>query len=251
MSLETTDTTVEHRVLKISDPSGIDHTALITMTKRLSQFQVKGELHKSAEIDVLAVYISGPIPLGQFTHGHVSRMGGTVDTLNKSARITNKSVMVAHKMQGYGVGTFMQDVIIRWVKTFDPQLRVETIKVSEVDATPTNQLRRNKYYANFGVQFSSNPLNGGVVAGLSMPMNVSDLKSHDGWQKKITVHSIDEAMADQNAAIRPLEEKIEMLERLVQAKSRALHAREESHSRLRRFWFVSIFALAIGLWWKW
>lgn len=251
MSLETTDTNVEHQVLKIIDPSGIDHIVLITTTKRLSQFQVQGELHKSAEIDVVAAYISGPIPLGQLTHGHVSRMGGTVDTVNKSARITNKSVMVAYRMQGYGVGTFMQDVIVRWVKGFDPQLPVEAIKVAEVDATPNNQLRRNKYYANFGVRFSTNPLNSGVVAGLSMPMKVSDLKSHDGWKKKITVQSIEKTMNGQDAAVCALKDQIEKLERVIQAKTRTIEACEKSHSQLWILWLVSVIALALGLWWKW
>lgn len=251
MSSYNTETTVEHQVLRIKSKSGLDHTVLITTSQRMSKFHALGEDQQHVVLDVLASYISGPIPLGHFTHGHVSRMGGTVDTLSKYCRVTNKSVMVAPSMQGTGIGTYMQDVIVRWAKTFDPQLPIETIKVAVTDATPTNQLRRNLYYSHFGILFSESPDNEGVVAALSLPMCISDLKSHDGWKSKIKVLELDNVLRQQETTCIDLEKKIVDFERADNAKGLALQDRKARNIRTLRISAGIILALLLALWWRW
>lgn len=95
-------------------------------------------------------------------------MGGSIDSYNKLVSITNGSVMVQKNFRGLGIGSFMFDVIIKWALKLDPSFKVSTIKVAEVYATEDNQARRNKLYANFGIEFGK-PMNEGVVEGLSAP----------------------------------------------------------------------------------
>lgn len=184
MHTEKTENLIEHYILRTSLKSEQPHYILITIKEKSSYYIDDSLQHQIGTIDIQATYLTGPTSRDNLISGHISSMGGSIDSYNKLVSITNGSVMVQKNFRGLGIGSFMFDVIIKWALKLDPSFKVSTIKVAEVDATEENQARRNKFYANFGIEFGK-PMNEGVVEGLSAPIFVQNLKSHNGWTARL------------------------------------------------------------------
>lgn len=151
MPTEISKNSVDHHILRIPTGKEQFHHILITVKREISIYISDGPKHEIGNITVQAHYLTGPKSRHGLISGHLSSMGGSYDTFNKSVKITNGSVIIRNGYKGLGIGSFMFDVIVQWALKQDPSFKLAPIKVSSVDATDDNQARRNKFYANFGI----------------------------------------------------------------------------------------------------
>lgn len=251
MSTDKTETTLEYSILKVPAEGGAEHTILITTSLRTATFVLRDKDQQVVTLDLLATYIDGPITPGNFTAGCISRMGGHLDTHNNRVKLTNSAVDVVPCMQGLGIGTFLFNQVVCWAKKHDPQLHVAPIRVAYKDATEDNQARRNRFYANFGILFTDNPNNDGVVDEHSLPMRVSDLIPHTSRNNKVQEQSIEKTLQQMVEKQRELEKQNRDLTQSLQGKDRVIAQRDRSNARVVRTYLVIVGALCLALLWRW
>ncbi|MDF9778786.1 hypothetical protein [Pseudomonas baetica] len=251
MSIDNVENTLEYSILKVPGNGGTEHTILITTAIRTASFELQDKDQQVVTLNLLATYIDGPIPPGKFDVGFISRMGSHVDTHNKTVKLTNSAVDVVPCMQGLGVGTFLFNKVVCWAKKHDAELEVIPIRVAATDAKEGNQTRRNKFYANFGILFSDNPTNEGVVEGHSIPMRISDLTPHISQTKKMQEQSIETSLQQMVEQQRQLEDQNRELTVSLQGKDRVIAQRNRSKARTVKILLGIIGALCLALWWRW
>lgn len=95
--------------------------------------------------------------------------------------------MMPYPLRGKGIGTFFMNEIVKWAKQW-PDAEVRRISLSPVDGSSENKDRRNRFYEQFGLQFTySDPdLRGGV----SKPMLVSELHPVDALKGHIQILTV-------------------------------------------------------------
>ncbi|MGE8063984.1 hypothetical protein [Pseudomonas sp. NPDC089569] len=251
MSTDKTEFTLDYSILKVPAEGGKNHTILITTSLKTSTFVIQETDHQVVTLDILATYLDGPITPDKFTSGLISRMGGKVDTLNKSVKLTKGSVEVVPCMQGFGVGTFLFNQVVCWAKKHDPQLQVVPIKVAYTDATEDNQIRRNKFYASFSIYFSDSPTNEGVVDAHSIPMRIADLTPHQSQKNKMQEQSVEQTLRQMCEEQYELEKQIRELTQSLQGKDRVIAQRDRSKARVVRTFLIIIGVLCLALLWRW
>jgi hypothetical protein len=253
MSKETRERTVSYEILKVPSPSGQPHTILITTMQTESTYMSGVRPHRLGTFEVSANYLSGPLARERMLNqALVSKMGGDADTLNNRVKIT-QGVVEIHvvALRGLGIGTFLFAKVVQWAIAFDPSLEVASIKVGSGDATEENQVRRNFFYANFGILFSDSESVESVVAGRSLPMHASELIPYEGWKTKVEVITVNQRLVQMEDEIGSLRSTNADLTRNVRAKEQALVRRDNSKKQLLKFYGFIIMAMSLALAWKW
>ncbi|HCN71834.1 MAG TPA: hypothetical protein DIS96_08975, partial [Pusillimonas sp.] len=131
--------------------------------------------------------------------------------------ITGGNVMIspAH-LRGYGLGTYLQDEVVRWARQW-PGAAVRQISLSKVDATPENEERRDRFYAQFNIKFKDEQ---NRPTSVSTPMRAGELtpvkpKKWQGHLEEIPIvnhlHQLARSREEQEYTIRCLQKQVESL----------------------------------------
>lgn len=110
----------------------------------------------------------------------VTSMGGSVqshDPQGGSCKITGGTMEVGRSLRGHGIGTYLQNLTVGWIKSFHRNFSVERILLATVHAETQKEAdRRNGFYKQFGVRFLWSTPSGPVehAAGYSDPALMSD-----------------------------------------------------------------------------
>ncbi|MGF6282203.1 GNAT superfamily N-acetyltransferase [Pseudomonas frederiksbergensis] len=246
MSIENVETTLESSILKVAADGGTEHTILITVSCRTATFELHNKDQQVVTLEVLATYIDGPFTQSNFDAGFISRMGGHLDTHNKTVKLTNAAVDLVPRMRGLGIGTFLFNKVVCWAKKHDPAINVIPIRVAATDATEENQTRRNAFYANFGILFSDDQSNEGVVEAYSNPIRVSDLKPHAS-KKPMEEQTVEATLRQMVEKQRELKKQSRDLTVSLQGKDRVIAQRDRSKARTVKFLLGIIGVLGVGL----
>jgi GNAT superfamily N-acetyltransferase len=109
-------------------------------------------------------------------------------------RLESGAVYLPEDLRGLHLGTFAMSEVVRWAKQW-PDAVVEPIILSDGDAYPENQERRNRFYEQFGLRFDYE----GTLreAGRSKSMRAGDLIDSEAWKGSVVEHPLLDAIADQ------------------------------------------------------
>ena len=99
------------------------------------------------------------------------------------------------KIRGYRIGTYIMNQIISWAKHNYSSAKLETIFLYQVQATPENKERRNRFYEQFGIKFNYN--NDKKEEGKSCNnIFINQLNKVETWKKNIREEMIIDFLAD-------------------------------------------------------
>lgn len=93
------------------------------------------------------------------------------------------------RLQGSGIGTYMQALVVAFVKGF-PDAIVQPVRLSDQQAEGGNTARRYRFYKALGLSFYNETVN--MVSGRSIPMPASGLLESGTWKGTITEMTIAE-----------------------------------------------------------
>lgn len=96
-------------------------------------------------------------------------------------------------LRGRGIGTYLMNEIIGWVKSW-PDAHVNEIELLD-ETDEDNRLRRNKFYQQFGIQFEWEDLTKQGAAN-ALPMLVNQLQQVDTFNSFIKQHNIDDFLGN-------------------------------------------------------
>lgn len=111
-------------------------------------------------------------------------------------------------LQGQRVGTYLMNEIVCWARQW-PEAMVNSIHLSEAQASPDNTARRNRFYEQFGLQFVYDDPN--QHAGRSMSLPAGRLVPCFTWQLNIKVWRVDDFLGHLLSANRDLKLNQEIL----------------------------------------
>lgn len=91
------------------------------------------------------------------------------------------------RLRGAHLGTYLMNLVVSWAKQW-PEADVREIRLLPGDAGDDNRLRRNRFYEQFGITFAFDDPS--MSAGVSQPINASNLTEVTSWKKSITEHNL-------------------------------------------------------------
>lgn len=97
------------------------------------------------------------------------------------------------ELRGTRVGTYLMNRLVTWVKQW-PDAELKTIKLLPDQAQQDNKERRNRFYEQFGIQFSWHDAES-RVSGTSLPITAAALKTTDAWMQTVTERSLVDYLA--------------------------------------------------------
>jgi len=136
---------------------------------------------------------------------------GSVLAVRIAGPYSNGEIVLPEAMRSYRIGSWIISQSIEWAQQW-PDHAVHPIMISDVDATPDNKERRNRFWQAFGFRF-------GTPEGFlsrSLPMKVEDLRLADKWRENIAVYSLDRFHEKCRQEIRQLDQEIDLAYRRFQ-----------------------------------
>lgn len=135
---------------------------------------------KTGEITVIARYAQGD----QTCVGVcVARWGGAFDSSMATAKVSNGDVIITYDaLQGLGIGSYLMNIIVRWLKDNAPECTVGSLHLVAKDGVGERGKRRNKFYEKFGFTLRVDE----DGAGGSDPMAVRELVHFDEAPRGVT-----------------------------------------------------------------
>lgn len=222
--------------------------SLTTETKTLEMFREDGTRHlTSSEIEIVARYVSSPkVHLSGY---QVSLMGGKTEYDNR-VKLTNGGVTVDPSFCGLHIGSVLFGRIVDWAKQFPEDWRVVPITLSVVDARdPKNKARRNRFYEQFGFQFTYRAREGIADAeGRSDPaMTVKDLLPRNRWEGVSLLGNFDQALGKALQAGADRLDELEEAKRQIEIQRECANEHQRRHELLvRRIIWVLVGVAALG-----
>lgn len=128
---------------------------------------------RSGEIKVIARYAEGD----QTQVGVcVAYWGGSFDSCTATAKVSNGDVIINYEaLQGLGIGSYLMNIIVRWLKDNAPECIVGSLRLVSKDGAEQRGKRRNRFYGKFGFALRVDE----DGAGGSEPMAVRELVHFD------------------------------------------------------------------------
>ena len=130
-------------------------------------------------LSLFAHYLHGPARKDS-SRALVASMGGSIDShepYRSHCKITAGTMELGRPLRGHGIGTYLQNLTVGWVKSFGRNFSVDRILLAEIHAeTQKDADRRNRFYEQFGVRFLWSTPTGTVdrATGRSDPALMSD-----------------------------------------------------------------------------
>lgn len=170
----------DHHVIRVPAGAGDHHWIAVSRREQLHRdgSVIDGRL----ELD--AHYLYGPLSIG-VPGRPIAALGGMIRSIGEGdghCRMTGGTMEVHSRLRGLGIGSYLQNQVVAWLKSFGRTVTVDRILLAEIHApTQRDATRRNRFYEQFGVVFSygETPPNGIVGAtGHSVPtLTTDDLKT--------------------------------------------------------------------------
>jgi hypothetical protein len=111
-------------------------------------------------------------------------------------------------LQGNGIGTYMQGLVVAFVKRY-PEAVIQPIKLSSEQAYGENTARRYRFYKSFGLKFHDEIMD--LESGRSIPMPASELLVPETWKATITEMTIAEYVCKAQRDLSVLTNSVENL----------------------------------------
>lgn len=143
---------------------------------------------------------------GEPGFGDTAEFCGYYDGRQQRVSITGRhldagAVDLPKGLRGLHLGSYAMSEVARWAKQWS-DATVEPIFVSDGDAYPENHARRNRLYAQLGLQFAFEDPDG--IQGRSLPMPTSQLCVPDSWTAFVTEHPMLKTFAEHVQAVADL-----------------------------------------------
>ena len=130
---------------------------------------------------------------------------GSVLAVRIAGPYSNGEIVLPEAMRSYRIGSWIISQSIEWAQQW-PDHAVHPIMISDVDATPDNKERRNRFWQSCGFRFEDIE----VSRSYSLPMKVEDLRLPDKWRENIKIYPLDRFHEKCRHDVKQLDQEIDL-----------------------------------------
>lgn len=194
-------------------------------------------------------YYNGMTARGYFSGGYSRGFTGNPLVSLTSESIGNGAVFLdLPGLEGRRIGTYLMNEIVQWAKQW-PDAIVHSVELGELQASPENKGRRNRFYERFGLVFDYRDAE--HKQGRSRPILVAQLTSVETWKANLRELNVRDYISEVLAENEQMKLNLTRLQRAVDGLSNDIKRAEARPIKwfLRQLWlcFLPFLAHAVLL----